>query len=277
MRIFCSTRWAIRASVGYIPIVFLTGLFLAPFAWIVSISLKTRSQIFSENPLVLWRPTLENYLAVLNQESFVSSLTTSLFVSLTSAFLSLALGVPAGYAAARLPYKRSLLLLSALLLMRMIPPIAVLVPMFLIFAEIGLSSTYARLAIVYTTFGAPLVAWAIYPAVRDVPIELEESAIIDGASSAVILLRIVLPLIKPALFASIVLALLMAWNDFLFAVVLSNDGVQTMPVMMSAYSGDTGIEWGLMSAASVLVVAPLILLLFAAQVVLGSSLLKDDR
>lgn len=277
MRPFCNTYAALKVGVRYVPIALLTGVFLAPLAWIMSMSLKARSQIFSEYPLTPWTPTLENYLAVLNQGPFISSLGTSLIVSFAAVAISLLIGVPAGYAAARLPHKKSLLFLFSLLIMRMIPPIAVLVPVFLIFTEIELSNTYLRLAIVYATFGAPLVAWAIYPAVRGLPIELEESAIIDGASTATVLITVVLPLIKPALFASIILALLMAWNDFLFAVVLSNDGVQTMPVMMSAYSGDTGIEWGLMSAASVLVVAPLILLLFVGQVLLGSSLLKDDR
>jgi len=277
MNFFRKTRAALRFGIRYALIAFITAGFLAPFAWIIAISLMTRSQIFSEHPLTAWTPTFENYLAVLNQGPFLSSLATSLIVSFAAVCLSLLLGVPAGYAAARFPPRKSLLFLFSLLVMRMIPPIAVLVPMFLIFTEIGLSNSYARLVIAYATFGAPLVAWAIYPAVRDVPVELEESAIIDGASTSTILIRIVLPLIKPAIFASIILALLMAWNDFLFAVVLSNDGIQTMPVMMSAYSGDTGIEWGPMSAASVLVVAPLILLLFAGQVVLGSSLLKDDR
>jgi ABC-type glycerol-3-phosphate transport system permease component len=187
--------------------------------------------------------------------------------------LSLLIGVPAAYAFARFPFRGSGLLFFTLLVMRMLPPIAVLVPMYVLLNKAGLINTHLSVILAYTTFCLPLVVWVMRGYFDDLPRELEESAWVDGASRYTTFRRIVLPLARPGMVAATILSLLLAWNDFLFAAVLTNNETRTLPVLMAAYSGgDTGIDWGPMAASGVLVVLPVILFGFAAQRHLVSGL-----
>jgi len=150
--------------------------------------------------------------------------------------------------------------------MRMLPPIAVLVPMYVLFSKIGLANTHLAVMLAYSTFSLPLVVWILRDYFEDLPRELEESAWIDGATYAVAFRLVVLPLVRPGLVAVSILSLLLAWNDFLFAAVLTNNATRTLPVLMASYAnGDTGVDWGPMTASGVLVVLPVILFAVIAQ------------
>jgi multiple sugar transport system permease protein len=150
--------------------------------------------------------------------------------------------------------------------MRMLPPIAVLVPMYVLFSKFGLTTTRTSVILAYTTFSLPLVVWIMRGFFEDLPRELEESAWVDGASRFQAFRHVVLPLIKPGLVAASILCLQLAWNDFLFAAVLTSNATRTLPVLMAAFSGgDTGTDWGGMTASGVLVILPVILFAFAAQ------------
>ena len=152
-------------------------------------------------------------------------------------------------------------LFFALLAMRMLPPIAVLVPMYVLFSAFGLTTTRTSVVLAYTTFSLPLVVWIMRGFFEDLPQELEESAWVDGASRFQAFVHVVLPLIKPGLVAACILCLQLAWNDFLFAAVLTSNATRTLPVLMAAFSGgDTGVDWGGMTASGVLVVLPVICL-----------------
>ena len=146
-------------------------------------------------------------------------------------------GVPAAYAFARFPFTGRTFLFFALLVMRMLPPIAVLVPMYVLFSKLGLATTRFSVVLAYTTFSLPLVVWIMRGFFEDLPEELEESAWIDGASRYRAFWHIVLPLARPGMVAASILCLQLAWNDFLFAAVLTNNATQTLPVMMAAFSG----------------------------------------
>ena len=259
-------RGRIEVVAIYAALTALVVAFLFPLVWIVGLSLKTRMQVFASPPLFLWWPTFENYAATLARADFLRAFVNSLLVSAGAVSLSLLVGVPAAYALARFSFMGRNALFFALLAMRMLPPIAVLVPMYVLFSAFGLTTTRTSVVLAYTTFSLPLVVWIMRGFFEDLPRELEESAWVDGASRFQAFAYVVLPLIKPGLVAACILCLQLAWNDFLFAAVLTNNATRTLPVLMAAFSGgDTGVDWGGMTASGVLVILPVILFSFAAQ------------
>jgi ABC-type glycerol-3-phosphate transport system permease component len=254
------------AGAIYLALIATTALFLFPLLWVIGLSLKTRLQVFATPPLFVWRPTLENYVGVLSQADFLQAFVNSLAVSSGAVILSICIGVPAAYAIARFPFRGRSFLFFSLLIMRMLPPIAVLVPMYILFSKLGLTTTRFSVILAYTTFSLPLVVWIMRGFFEDLPRELEESAWVDGASRYAAFRHVMLPLLRPGLVAASILSLQLAWNDFLFAAVLTNNATRTLPVLMAAFSGgDTGVDWGGMTASGVLVILPVILFSFAAQ------------
>jgi ABC-type glycerol-3-phosphate transport system permease component len=254
------------ACLVYFGLLAIMALFLFPLFWVIGLSLKTRLQVFATPPLFVWWPTFENYLSVLGQADFVQAFVNSLVVSSGAVLLSICVGVPAAYAFARFPFRGGSFLFFSLLIMRMLPPIAVLVPMYILFSKLGLTTTRFSVVLAYSTFSLPLVVWIMRGFFEDLPRELEESAWVDGASRYATFRHVVLPLIKPGLVAASILCLQLAWNDFLFSAVLTNNATRTLPVLMAAFSGgDTGVDWGGMTASGVLVILPVLVFTFAAQ------------
>jgi multiple sugar transport system permease protein len=258
------SRIAFAASV-YTALVALLILFIFPLLWILGLSFKTRVQTFASPPLFIWTPTLENYVRVLGTGDFQHAFGNSLLISAEAVLLSVCVGMPAAYAFARFRFPGRNLLFFTLLVMRMLPPIAVLVPMYVLFSKLGLTETRISVVLAYTTFSLPLVVWIMRGFFEELPRELEESAWVDGASRFAAFRSVVLPLVRPGLVAATILCLLLAWNDFIFAAVLTNDATRTLPVLMASYSGDVGVDWGAMTASGVLVVLPVILFSFVAQ------------
>ncbi|MFI5000073.1 MAG: carbohydrate ABC transporter permease [Reyranellales bacterium] len=256
----------LEAVLIYGALTALTLAFLFPLVWVLGLSLKTRLQVLASPPLYLWWPTLQNYADVLTRADFVRAFLNTMIVSASAVLLSLCVGAPAAYAFARFPFTGRSFLFFALLVMRMLPPIAVLVPMYVLFSKVGLATTRLSVVLAYTTFSLPLVVWMMRGYFEDLPVELEESAMIDGASRFGTFLHIVLPMARPGLVAASILCLQLAWNDFLFAAVLTNNATQTLPVLMGAFNaGDSGMDWGGLTASGMLVTLPVIVFSFAAQ------------
>lgn len=250
----------------YIGLALLVVVFLFPIVWILGVSLKSRLQILTSPPLFFWEPTLENYQQVLRTSNFVPALWNSLVTASGAVLLSLAIGTPTAYAMARISFRGRTTIYYALLMMRMLPPIAVLIPMFMLFDAFGIKNSNLSVMLAYSTFCLPLVVWVMRSFFEDLPVEIEEAATIDGASRWATFWRIVMPLSRPGLVAIGILCLLTAWNDFLFAAVLTNNSTQTLPVLLASYStADDGVEWGRLAAAGMLVVAPVLLISMVAQ------------
>jgi multiple sugar transport system permease protein len=261
-------RWQKLAFPAFVYafLLLLAIVFLFPLLWIVGMSFKTQIQVFAMPPLYVWTPTLSNYVAVLRSSDFLQAFINSLTISFAAVLLSTCIGVPAAYSMARFPFRGRSLLFVLLLLMRMLPPIAVLVPMYVLFSKLGLTTTRLSVVLAYTTFSLPLVVWIMRGVFEDLPRELEENAWVDGASRFAAFRRVALPLVRPGMVATTILCLQLAWNDFLFAAVLTNNATRTLPVLMAAYAGsDTGTDWGGMTASGVLVVLPVLLFAFLAQ------------
>jgi len=255
-----------ESALIYVVLTVLVLAFLFPLVWVLGLSLKTRAQVFASPPLYLWWPTFQNYADVLTRSDFVRAFINTLIVSTSAVALSLGVGAPAAYAFARFPFKGRSILFFSLLVMRMLPPIAVLVPMYLLFNRLGLATTRLSIVLAYTTFSLPLVVWIMRGYFEDLPVELEESAWIDGASRFAAYRYVIVPLARPGLVAASILTLQLAWNDFLFSAVLTNNATQTLPVMMAAFNaGDSGMDWGGLTASGMLVTLPVILFSFVAQ------------
>ncbi len=188
---------AARLAAIYLALAGLLLIFLFPLAWVVGISLKTRLQVFTSPPLFLWSPTLENYANVLRTTGFFAACLNSLLISTGAVALSLCAGVPAAYAIARFAFRGRSLVYNALLLMRMLPPIAILLPMYILFVKLGMAQSRLSVMLAYTTFSLPLVVWVMRSFFEELPFELEESAWIDGASRLRTFLVVVLPLAPP--------------------------------------------------------------------------------
>ena len=259
-------RRALPQVATYAGLLLLLVVFVCPILWIVGISFKTRIQTFTSPPLFVWRPTLDNYVGVLETAAFLPALVNSVLCSAGAVLLSLAAGVPAAYAMARIRFPGRQPIYYTLLVMRMLPPIAVLVPMYMLLNAFGLSGTRLGVILAYATFSLPLVVWVMRSFFEDLPVEMEESAEIDGAGRLRAFLSIVLPLARPGLVAISILCLLVAWNDFMFTAVLTNNDTQTLPVLLAGYStADSGVDWGRLSAAGMLVVVPVIAISFTVQ------------
>ena len=238
-----------------------------PFYYAVVTSFKKGSEIFQIN----YFPTsfsLENYVGVVTQGSFARNLLNSLFVSSAVVILALFLGVTAAYALSRVKFRGRGLLLMTILSVSMFPQIAVLAGLFELIRFFGLFNTLPALIFSYTIFTLPFTVWVLTTFMRDLPIEIEEAAIVDGATPWVIITKVFLPLMWPALVTTGLLAFIAAWNEFLYALTFtSSDTTRTVPVAIAQLSGasEHEIPWGPIMAASVIVTVPLVILVLIFQ------------
>ncbi|MEK8028306.1 MAG: hypothetical protein RLY78_2478 [Pseudomonadota bacterium] len=260
----------------YLLAAVVTVVSVFPFLYAVSTSLKTGSALFSTD-LVPAAPTLRNYvdLFTIAEQPFGRHILNSIGVSVAVVALSLFLGVTAAYALGRIPFKGRGLLLVTILAVSMFPQVAVLSGMFEMIRWLGLYNRAAGLVLPYLIFTLPFTVWVLTTFMKQLPVELEEAAIMDGCSPWRIIVKVFLPLLWPALVSTGLLAFIAAWNEFLFALTFVIDNNErTVPVSISLISGASKYEipWGKIMAASVLVTLPLIALVLAFQKKIVSGL-----
>jgi trehalose/maltose transport system permease protein len=238
-----------------------------PFYWAIVSSLKSGSALFQVD---FWppHPQWHNYVAVFREQPFGRNILNSLFVAVSTVALSLALALAAAYAIGRVRFRGRTLLLFVILGVSMFPQIAVLSGMFELISALGLYNNLLALSFSYLIFTLPFTVWVLTTFMRELPKELEEAAIVDGATPLTIVTRVFMPLMGPALVTTSLLAFIAAWNEFLFALTftLSSD-MRTVPVAIALISGASSHElpWGNIMAASVIVTVPLIVLVLVFQ------------
>ncbi len=241
---------------------------LAPVYWMVTISLKSEIDQFGVPPRwFLFRPTLAHYRDAFFTRSFGQYLVTSLIVAVSSTACAMLLGTLAAYALAqfRWPHRIGTRLSLWILSTRMFPPIVTAIPLFLMMRDVRLLNTRASLIIVYTAFNLPFVVWMMRGFFQEIPRDLEEAARVDGDSRLGALRRIVLPLVAPGLAATAIFCLIISWNELLFALILTQtDAAMTLPVGIAGRVTQYEIKWGVMSAAGVVAMMPI--LVFALMV-----------
>ena len=242
---------------------------LAPIYWLLTISLKQEVDQFAFPPIWLqFQPTWEHYEQAFWIRPFGKYLLHSAVVAASATLIALLAGVPAAYALARFRWRRNLgehigfWFLST----RMLPPIVTCLPLLLLMRQVGLLDSLLGLTIVYTAFNLPFVIWMMRGFFEEIPSELEEAAMLDGDSRVGALLRVVLPIASPGLAATAVFCLIVGWNEFLFALMLSQtDAGTTLPVGIAASVTQYEIKWGVMSAAGVVAMVPVFLFAAAVQ------------
>jgi multiple sugar transport system permease protein len=253
----------------YITLIFAVVAALAPVYWMLTISLKSEVDQFASPPRWLWfSPTLAHYAEAFVSRSFGQYLATSATVAGLSTICSVTLGTFAAYGLARfrMPAKLNRRLSLWILSTRMFPPIVSAVPLFLMMRDLRLLNTMAALVIVYTAFNLPFVVWMMRGFFQELPRELEEAAMVDGDSRLGALFRIILPLVVPGLAATAVFCLIMSWNEFLLALVLTQtDAAMTLPVGIAGRVTQYEIKWGVMSAAGVVAMLPILIFAMAVQ------------
>jgi multiple sugar transport system permease protein len=246
---------------------------LAPFYWLVNVSLKTGPDL-SGADLVPPNPTLDNYQSIFKNDDFVHALGNSAIVSLTTTALALVVGSFCAYALARLRFPMKFLLLALVLSITTFPPIAIATPVFKLWTDIGLFNTLPGLIIPYLTFALPLAIYILVSFFKEIPKDLEEAALVDGATRFQAFRKIVIPLAAPGLATAGILTFISAWNEFLFAVTLtSTPKARTVPAAIAFFTGSTEFEepLGTIAAASVVISIPLIFLVlfFQKRIVAG--------
>lgn len=240
---------------------------LFPFVWAISTSLKSGSAIF-DTALIPPDPRWDNYVEVFREQPFGRNILNSVIVATSTVLLSLALGLTAAHALGRVTFRGRALLLVTVLGVSMFPQVAVLSGLFELVRWLGLYNTLPALTFSYLIFTLPFTVWVLTTFVRALPVELEEAAMIDGASSWTVLTRVFLPLLAPAMVTTGLLAFIAAWNEFLFALTFTlTDDRRTVPVAIALISGASAFEvpWGRIMAASVTVTVPLIVLVLVFQ------------
>jgi trehalose/maltose transport system permease protein len=256
-----------KSTLFYLLVVVIVVVSVFPFYYAILTSFKSGTDLFR---ITYW-PTsfsLDNYEDVLANGSFPRNLLNSVFVASVTVLLALFLAVTAAFALSRVRFRGRSLLLMTILAVSMFPQIAVLAGLFELIRFLGIYNTPWALIFSYTIFTLPFTVWVLTTFMRDLPVEIEEAAIVDGATPWVIITRVFLPLMWPALVTTGLLAFIGAWNEFLFALTFTSSNLtRTVPVAIGLLSGGSRMEipWGLIMAASVIVTVPLVILVLIFQ------------
>jgi ABC-type glycerol-3-phosphate transport system permease component len=238
-------------------------LAMVPLVWMVTTSIKPEGYAQTIPPTWQFQPTLQHYVDVMQGASatpFGPLLLHSVIVAVGSTAVALVLGLFAAYALARLRFKGKRFLAMWILSTIMFPPVVAVIPVFIVAGRLQLIDRYLTLIVPYAAFNLPLVIWVLRSSIRQIPEEIEDAALVDGASRIEIISRIVLPLAAPGIATAGILSMLLAWNEFLFALTLTRSQVKTAPVGISEFTGMFGTQWGSLSAAATIIVAPVVIM-----------------
>jgi len=245
-----------------------------PFYWMVTTSLKTQVIALASPPQWAFDPTLNNYAEVLFKDKVGVSLINSLIVAVCTTALALALGTPAAYALARFEFRGKKDLWFWFITNRMISPIVLALPFFLIVRQLGLLDTHLSLILIYLTFNLPIVIWICTDQFRSIPKDLNEAAALDGAGQFLTFRKICLPLAAPGVAVSAIFSFIFSWNELMFALVLTRKVAKTAPAVAVGFMEGYNLPYGKIMATSTLIVIPVIIfaLIASKQLVRGLTM-----
>ncbi|MGF1475809.1 MAG: carbohydrate ABC transporter permease [Geminicoccaceae bacterium] len=251
----------------HIAAIFLIILFCVfPFYWMVTTSLKDQVEALASPPTWVFDATIANYGEVLIEDKVGASLINSLIVACSTTALALVLGLPAAYALARFDFRGKRDLWFWFITNRMVSPIVLALPFFLIVRNLGLLDTHLVLILIYLTFNLPIVIWICTDQFRSIPRELDEAATLDGAGQFHIFSRICLPLAAPGVAVSAIFSFIFSWNELMFALVLTRSEAKTAPAVAVGFMEGYNLPYGKIMATSTLIVVPVIIFaLFASR------------
>ena len=244
----------------------LLAIWVVPVAWALLTSFKSERDVLAYPPLVIFEPTLANYREVLfGSASILPNLLSSVIVAGSATLLTMVFAIPAAYALARLalPAKRAggFYVLAT----QMLPPVGLIIPYYLILQKIGALDTYSGMVVIYLTFSLPFAIWLMVSYFEDVPLEMEEAALLDRAGRWRALWYVILPQVRGGIAVTMIFVFLNAWNEFLFAVVLAGNRVRPVTVAMFNFISVEQTQWARLAAGAMLAMAPVIILGLIAQ------------
>jgi multiple sugar transport system permease protein len=259
-------RRAVATTLTWAALIGALVFFLGPVFWIVTTSLKGNEDFFAFPPVwVPAEPSISHYIALFTRSSGARYFTNSLVISTLSMVAAVVVSLPTAYSIARWRFGGGLLSVT-LLVLRMLPAIALIIPVYLMYKLLGLTNSYLGLVLVYTVVYIPFAVWLLVGFLRDFPIEIEEAALIDGCSRVRALVAVVVPIIAPGLAVVALFSFIATWNEFLFAIVLTGIETKTMMVLVTSFtSGGTDMFYGEASASVVLGVLPAFAIAFVLQ------------
>jgi multiple sugar transport system permease protein len=245
-------------------LIFASLVVLLPIVWVVRTSLASRLIAYKIPPEWLFAPTLENYRVIFDQHPFQQYFVNSIVVAAVASLAALTLGTLAAYSIARFRTGDPVLRLS-MLSTQMLPPISLVIPIFLLARMAHLWDSRLGLILAYLSFNLPYTVWILIGFFQSIPEELEEAAMIDGCSRLQALWRVVAPVSLPGLLAAGIFNFILNWNEFLFALILTGRTTRTLPVAIASLWTQQGVQIGAVSAATVLVIVPVVALTFIIQ------------
>lgn len=249
------TKAQIADSATYALLALLTLFFVAPFAWLLSLSLRTPTEVFlGASRLIPEEPTLGNFAHILSDPAFLTYLWNGLKLSVLGGGLAIALAIPAAYAFSRLKWRGMNALLIAILAVQMISPLVILVPLYRWLSALELLNTHLTVIAVYGALGMPLAVWLSKVAFDAIPVEIEEAAFVDGASRWTVMMQLTLPLARPGIASAFILAMVMNWSQFLVPfILLERDGDWPVSVAIFNFAGSISASTTQLLAAACLV------------------------
>lgn len=238
---------------------------MMPIVFMITTSLKDTEVARQMPPKWIFTPKIQNYMTVLTggegfSQGFNTLMLNSIIVTLSSTLLCLLVAFPASLALSQPKFRKRAFLSSWILSTYMFPPIVAIIPIFIFAGKIQALDTYPVLTIPYAAFNLPIVIWILKSSIEQIPKEIEEAARVDGASGWHYVSKILLPLSVPALATGAILSSILSWNDFLFALALTRNVAKTAPVGIQEFTGMYGTDWGSLSAASVTIIAPVLII-----------------
>jgi multiple sugar transport system permease protein len=257
-----TTRRILGQAAFYLAVIAIALVVLFPFLWMLSSSFKTQIDIIAWPPKLVFEPTLQNYRKVFGEQDFLKYFVNSTIVGTVAAGLSLVLGLPAAYSIARFRQRR---LAVFILLARLMPGISFLMPWYIVFSRMNLMDSYTALILSHMLIALPIVVWIMSTYFSTIPPDLEESAMVDGATRQYAFWKIILPLSGPGIITATTLSFIFSWNNFMFSQVLSMEKTKTLPIAVYNFLSYAEVDWGGVMAAAVAIMAPAILLTMVFQ------------
>lgn len=236
-----------------------------PILWMLNISFKTRAQISVSTPTFIFEPTLQNYQAIFTQVPLLRYLINSLIIAVSTTLITLLFASMAAYAFTRFEFRARNPILMWVLSLRMLPTIAIVVPFFILFQRLHLLDTYHGMIIAYLPMTLPFAIWLLYGFMREVPRSLDEAAILDGCSYWRTFTEIILPVALPSLAVTGIFTFILVWNEFLLALILTGTEVKPLAVGISEFVLSYEVLWGQLSAASMVLLLPLLIIVYLLQ------------
>ncbi|XXF08682.1 carbohydrate ABC transporter permease [Pseudomonas sp. D2-3] len=241
------------------------ALIFFPIFWMVLTSLKTELDAFATPPQFIFTPTLENYLHINERSDYFAYAWNSVLISFAATLLCMLIAVPAAYSMAFFETKRTKGTLLWMLSTKMLPPVGVLVPIYLLAKQFGLLDSRIALIVIYTLINLPIVVWMVYTYFKDIPGEILEAARLDGATTGQEIVRVLLPIARGGLASTMLLSLILCWNEAFWSLNLTSSAAAPLTALVASYSSPEGLFWAKLSAVSTLACAPILIFGWISQ------------